>query len=80
MAKVRIAKEYQVIKNEKAEYYSADPIGPNIFTWHGSICGPVNTPYQGGTFIISLHFPANYPFVAPHVKFITPILPLSPFI
>jgi ubiquitin-conjugating enzyme E2 C len=29
-------------------------------------------PYAGLTFRITLHFPANYPYTAPTIKFVTP--------
>jgi ubiquitin-protein ligase len=35
--------------------------------------GPFQTPYAGGAFELSLNFPANYPFSAPTLRFVTPI-------
>ncbi|KJA27298.1 hypothetical protein HYPSUDRAFT_131405 [Hypholoma sublateritium FD-334 SS-4] len=44
----------------------------NLFEWVGTIEGPSETIYAGLTFKISISFPANYPYVAPSIKFDTP--------
>merc|ERR1711998_362281 len=50
---------------------SAFPDGDNLFTWIGTIAGSDGTPYEGHSYKLSLHFPSNYPFSAPTVKFET---------
>lgn len=45
----------------------------NILKWYGTIEGPADTPYQGLKFKISLEFPANYPYTAPSIKFVSPM-------
>lgn len=42
--------------------------------WWGCIFGPPDTPYEFGIFKLEINIPATYPFKAPDVKFITPIL------
>ncbi|KAF9557687.1 hypothetical protein CPC08DRAFT_751833 [Agrocybe pediades] len=44
----------------------------NLFEWVGTIEGPSETVYAGLSFKISISFPANYPYVAPTIKFDTP--------
>jgi ubiquitin-conjugating enzyme E2 C len=44
-----------------------------VFQWAGSIRGVAGTAYEGMTFRVRLLFPADYPFTAPKVTFVTPI-------
>ena len=49
----------------------------DIFNWRICIFGPENTPYEGGIFIILIHFPNDYPNVRPEIRFKTPIYHLN---
>jgi ubiquitin-conjugating enzyme E2 C len=51
---------------------SAFPDGDSLFSWLGTIHGPQDTVYAGLSYKLSLKFPTDYPFKAPHVKFDTP--------
>ncbi|XP_019166499.1 PREDICTED: probable ubiquitin-conjugating enzyme E2 C isoform X2 [Ipomoea nil] len=50
---------------------SAFPEGESIFTWIGTIEGGKGTMYEGLLYKLSLHFPLDYPFKPPQVKFET---------
>ncbi|XP_041454861.1 ubiquitin-conjugating enzyme E2 C-like [Lytechinus variegatus] len=52
---------------------TAFPDGDNIFRWIGTLDGPVGSVYESLKFKLSLEFPSRYPYVAPTVKFVTPI-------
>jgi ubiquitin-conjugating enzyme E2 C len=52
---------------------SAFPEGDNVFQWAGSIKGVAGTPYEGMVFRLRLVFPADYPYAAPKVTFVTPV-------
>jgi ubiquitin-conjugating enzyme E2 C len=51
---------------------TAFPDGDNLFSWTGNLLGADGTVYEGLSYKLSLKFPAEYPFVAPTIKFVTP--------
>jgi ubiquitin-conjugating enzyme E2 D/E len=68
------------ISKELAEFttppegISASMRGSDMREWEAHIAGPSDTPYAGGIFELRINLPAEYPFSAPVVKFITPIM------
>ena len=54
--------------------FSAAPLAPgNLFHWRADVQGPPGSPYEGGTFVVDLRFPPDYPFKPPRVSFVTPL-------
>jgi ubiquitin-protein ligase len=46
----------------------------NMSFWKIIMSGPSASPYERGTFVLTVEMPSNYPQRAPTVRFITPIL------
>merc|ERR1712176_137318 len=51
----------------------ANLVGDDLKHWKGTIFGPIDTCYAGGTFIIDIQIPNEYPFKPPKMKFDTKI-------
>merc|ERR1719461_2037867 len=69
----RLNKELKKVKKEPIDGIMCEPEGEDMFKWKGSIVGPKNTPYEGGTWVLKFEFPENFPFKPPKVSFVTKI-------
>lgn len=76
---IRLSKELQLFKSDQPEAGVVD-FGPDMestdadpFTWFAKLQGPKGSPYEGGTFLLEIKIPDDYPNRPPKVEFKTPI-------
>jgi len=70
-ARRRLMRDFKRLQNDPPSGISGAPQENNILHWHAVIFGPEDTPWEGGTFKLSLHFTEDYPNKAPQVKFLS---------
>ena len=62
----RLTKEFQLCTQDNDLIQIGCNFGldnNNIYTWRVTMVGPVNTPYEGGLFTLSIVFPNDYPLM-----------------
>jgi ubiquitin-conjugating enzyme E2 D len=67
MANKRLDKEFEKLSEEY------DVERSTAMEWQLALLGPDNTPYFGGTYLIDIIFPKDYPFSSPTIVFLTKI-------
>ncbi|KAI8914368.1 ubiquitin-conjugating enzyme/RWD-like protein [Gorgonomyces haynaldii] len=69
----RIDREIRQCKSDRESQVDVQPINDNLLHLKGVFKGPQDTPYEGGTFVVDIQIPDEYPFKPPKMKFDTMI-------
>jgi len=70
-ARLRLVKDLKRFQSEESVGIYAVPQENNLMLWEAVIFGPDDTPWEGGTFKLTMEFSEEYPVKPPNVKFIT---------
>ncbi|EKX40740.1 ubiquitin-conjugating enzyme E2 [Guillardia theta CCMP2712] len=70
-ARRRLMRDFKRLQTDPPTGISGAPSVENIMQWSAVIFGPDDTPWEGGTFKLTLTFTEDYPNKAPVVKFVT---------
>merc|ERR1711983_447982 len=62
-------RDFKRLQNDPPSGISGTPTENNIMLWNAVIFGPEDTPWEGGTFKLTLTFTEDYPNKAPVVRF-----------
>lgn len=71
--KGRIKKELTELSRDTKSGVTVVVKSDDMHQLEGTITGPEGTPYEGGTYLISISIPRGYPFEPPKMKFVTKI-------
>ncbi|GAB2272038.1 Ubiquitin-conjugating enzyme E2 27 [Dionaea muscipula] len=70
----RVQKElHELSRDATVSGVTAKPAGDSLTHLVGSIAGPIDTPYESGTFIIDIVLPDQYPYEPPKMRFVTKV-------
>jgi ubiquitin-protein ligase len=70
-ARKRLLRDFRRLQDDPPQGVTGAPEEDNILQWVAVIFGPDDTPWEGGTFKLTLSFAEEYPNKPPKVKFLT---------
>ncbi|GAY39992.1 hypothetical protein CUMW_048630 [Citrus unshiu] len=70
-AKKRLMRDFKRLQQDPPAGISGAPQDNNIMLWNAVIFGPDDTPWDGGTFKLTLQFTEDYPNKPPTVRFVS---------
>lgn len=68
-ARRRLMRDFKKLQEDPPTGVSGAPTDNNILIWHALIFGPSDTPFEDGTFRLTIEFTEEYPNKPPSVKF-----------
>ncbi|CAI8599737.1 unnamed protein product [Vicia faba] len=70
-ARKRLMRDFKRLQLDPPAGISGAPQDNNIMLWNAVIFGPDDTPWDGGTFKLTLQFSEDYPNKPPTVRFVS---------
>ncbi|KAH0703277.1 hypothetical protein KY285_017555 [Solanum tuberosum] len=67
----RLMRDFKRLQQDPPAGISGAPYDNNIMLWNAVIFGPDDTPWDGGTFKLTLQFSEDYPNKPPTVRFVS---------
>ncbi|KAK6111277.1 Ubiquitin-conjugating enzyme E2 1 [Brugia pahangi] len=67
----RLMRDFMKLQEDPPAGVSGAPTEDNILMWEAIIFGPQDTPFEDGTFKLTLEFTEEYPNKPPTVKFVS---------
>nr|ACU14302.1 unknown [Glycine max] len=67
----RLMRDFKRLQQDPPAGISGAPQDNNIMLWNAFIFGPDDTPWDGGTFKLTLQFTEDYPNKPPTVRFVS---------
>merc|ERR1719343_778962 len=64
-------RDFKRIQEDPPEGISGSPSEDNLMEWNAVIFGPTDTPFEDGTFKLTIKFSEDYPSKAPEVRFVS---------
>lgn len=72
-ARRRLIRDFKRLQDDPPAGVTAAPLEHDILQWSAVIFGPEDSPWDGGTFKLSITFDETYPNKPPAVKFVTKV-------
>ncbi|ORX46430.1 ubiquitin-conjugating enzyme [Piromyces finnis] len=70
-AKRRLMRDFKRLQTDPPAGVSGAPCQDNVLLWNAVIFGPEDTPFEDGTFKLTLQFEEAYPTKPPKVQFVS---------
>ena len=72
-ARRRLLVEFTHFQKDQTLGVSGAQSEDDLMLWNAAILGPSDTPFEKGTFELTLNFSERYPYEPPKINFVSPI-------